>query len=64
MVWKILAIQLAKMNANIFFIARNQTKAEILCNEIKTISGTNPKYFIADLSSLSKLKKLLKTLNY
>ncbi len=51
------AIQLAKMNANIFFIARNQTKAEILCNEIKTISGTNPKYFIADLSSLEQIKK-------
>ena len=51
------AIQLAKMNANIFFIARNQTKAEILCDEIKTISGKIPKYFIADLSSLEQIRK-------
>ena len=51
------AIDLAKKGANIFFIARNNLKAQNLCDKIEFISGRRPKFFIADLASLKNIKE-------
>ncbi|MBP56513.1 MAG: alcohol dehydrogenase [Rhodobiaceae bacterium] len=50
------AIDLAKQGANIFFIARNNLKAQNLSDKIEFISGKRPKFFIADLASLKNIK--------
>ncbi len=50
------AINLAKQGANIFFIARNNLKAQNLSDKIESISGKRPKFFIADLASLNNIK--------
>ena len=51
------AIDLAKKGANIFFIARNNLKAQNLSDKIEFISGRRPKFFIADLASLKNIKE-------
>ena len=51
------AIDLAKKGANIFFIARNNLKAQNLSDKIEFISGKRPKFFIADLASLKNIKE-------
>ena len=51
------AIDLAKKGANIFFIARNNLKAQNLSDKIELISGKRPKFFIADLASLKNIKE-------
>ena len=51
------AIDLAKKGANIFFIARNNLKAQNLSDKIEIISGKRPKSFIADLASLKNIKE-------
>ncbi len=51
------AIDLAKKGANIFFIARNNLKAQNLSDRIEFISGKRPKFFIADLASLKNIKE-------
>ena len=55
------AISLSKMGGNIVFIARNEEKAEKLSKEIKSISGMNPTFIIADLSSQKEIKKAADT---
>tara|TARA_B100000614_G_C14540717_1_gene490160 strand:- start:194 stop:1045 length:852 start_codon:yes stop_codon:yes gene_type:complete len=50
------AIDLAKKGANIFFIARNNLKAQNLSDKIEFISGKRSKFFIADLASLKNIK--------
>jgi len=50
------AIDLAKKGANIFFIARNNLKAQNLSDKIESISGKRSKFFIADLASLKNIK--------
>ena len=51
------AIDLAKKGANIFFIARNNLKAQDLSDKIELISGKRPKFFIANLASLKNIKE-------
>jgi len=51
------AIDLAKKGANIFFIARNNLKAQNLSDKIESISGKRSKFFIADLASLKNIKE-------
>ena len=51
------AIDLAKKGANIFFIARNNLKAQNLSDKIELISGKRPKFFIANLASLKNIKE-------
>ena len=51
------AIDLAKKGANIFFIARNNLKAQNLSDKIEFISRKRPKFFIADLASLKNIKE-------
>ena len=51
------AIDLAKKGANIFFIARNNLKAQNLSDKIEFISGKRPKFFIADLASLKNIRE-------
>ena len=51
------AIDLAKKGANIFFIARNNLKAQNLSDKIEFISGKRPKFFIANLASLKNIKE-------
>jgi len=51
------AIDLAKKGANIFFIARNNLKAQNLSDKIEFISGKRPKFFIVDLASLKNIKE-------
>ena len=50
------AIDLAKKGATIFFIARNNLKAQNLSDKIESISGKRSKFFIADLASLKNIK--------
>ena len=50
------AIDLAKKGANIFFIARNNLKAQNLSDKIESISGKRSKFFIADLAYLKNIK--------
>ena len=51
------AIDLDKKGANIFFIARNNLKAQNLSDKIESISGKRSKFFIADLASLKNIKE-------
>ena len=50
------ALALAKMGANITFIARNKLKAENLLTEINKISNGKNSFIIADLSSQKDIK--------
>mgnify|MGYP001222143867 CR=1 FL=1 len=50
------ALALAKMGANITFIARNKLKAENLLNDINKISNGQNSFIIADLSSQKDIK--------
>jgi len=58
------ALALSKMGANIFFIARSPEKAEGLKEEIKVISGKEPRVIIADLSSLKQIKRAAEEYKY
>ncbi len=50
------ALALAKMGANITFIARNKAKAKNLLNDINKISSGHNSFIIADLSSQKDIK--------
>ena len=50
------ALALAKMGANITFIARNKVKAENLLNDMNKISSGQNSFIIADLSSQKDIK--------
>ena len=50
------ALALARMGANITFIARNKVKAENLLNDINKISSGQNSFIIADLSSQKDIK--------
>ena len=54
---KAATIKIASMGANIHFIARNEEKAKDLSAEIKRLTGRESFFIIADLSSLSEIKK-------
>ena len=47
------ALALSEMGANIFFIARNQQKAEELTEEIERVSGKSPNAIIAEIGRAS-----------
>ena len=51
------ALALSEMGANIFFIARNQKKAEELSEGIEKVSGKSPNAIIADLSSFKQIER-------
>ena len=51
------ALALSEMGANIFFIARNQQKAEELTEEVERVSGKSPNAIIADLSSFKQIER-------
>ena len=51
------AIRLAKAGAKIVTIVRSKEKAEKLCAEIRTLSATEPDYYIADFANLSEVRK-------
>ncbi len=52
-------LELAKMNANIIFVARNENKAKDLLTEIKSLNmAIRAEYLIADLSSLNETRNL------
>ena len=51
------ALALSEIGANIYFIARDRNKAEILEKEIFDHSGKKPHGIIADLSSLKQIKQ-------
>ncbi len=51
------ALALSKIGANIYFIARDRNKAEILKKEIFDNSGKESHEIIADLSSLKQIKQ-------
>lgn len=50
-------LELAKAGATIVMVVRNKEKAEILCNEIHSISGKDSFYFLADFSDLKQVRK-------
>lgn len=52
------AIRLAKGGARIVFIARNREKAESLCEELRTFSPVAPRYYLADFTRLSEVRKV------
>ena len=54
---KAAALKLSSLGANIYFIARNEKKAEDLAKEIENISGIIPYSIIADLSSQKEIKR-------
>jgi len=56
------AIRLAKAGARIVMIVRDKDKAEKLCNEIRTISGNEPDYHIADFSHLEQVRRAAGTI--
>ena len=47
------AIKLSSIGANIFFVARDESKAQLLVHDIHKISGKEAIPIIADLSSQS-----------
>ncbi len=51
------AIRLAKAGARIVMIVRNQQKAEKLCDEIRSLSGYPPDYYLADFTRLSEVRQ-------
>ena len=57
------ALALAKMGANITFIARNKLKAENLLTDINKISNGKNSFIIADLSSQEDIKTASKNDN-
>ena len=54
---KAAALKLSSLGANIYFIARNEKKAEDLAKEIENLSGMMPYSIIADLSSQKEIKR-------
>ena len=54
---KAAALKLSSLGANIYFIARNEKKAEDLAKEIENINGIIPYSIIADLSSQKEIKR-------
>ncbi len=54
---KAAALKLSSLGAKIYFIARNEKKAEYLAKEIENISGIIPYSIIADLSSQREIKR-------
>ena len=52
--------QLINKNQNVFIIGRNESKGNAILNSIKS---PNLEFFKCDLSELSEIKKILKTLN-
>ncbi len=52
--------QLINKNQNVFIIGRNESKGNAILN---TIKSPNLEFFKCDLSELSEIKKILKTLN-
>ena len=51
------AIRLAKGGARIVMIARNQEKAEALCEELRSLSPYAPHYYQADFTRLSEVRQ-------
>jgi len=51
------AVRLAKGGARIVMIARNQEKAEALCEELRALSPHAPRYYLADFTRLSEVRK-------
>ena len=54
---KAAALKLSSLGAKIYFIARNEKKAEDLAKEIENLSGMIPYSIIADLSSQKEIKR-------
>lgn len=54
---KAAALKLSSLGAKIYFIARNEKKAEDLAKEIENLSGMMPYSIIADLSSQKEIKR-------
>jgi NAD(P)-dependent dehydrogenase (short-subunit alcohol dehydrogenase family) len=50
-------LELAKAGATIVMIVRNKEKAEVLCNQIYSVSGLKAFYFLADFSDLKQVRK-------
>ena len=57
------ALKLSLLGANIFFVARNEQKAQILVNEISEISDTKAVPIIGDLSSQADIHSVAKVFN-
>ena len=57
------AIKLSSIGANIFFVARDESKAQLLVDDIHKISGKEAIPIIADLSSQSDIHKAAQKFN-
>ena len=57
------AIELSSIGANIFFVARSESKAQLLVDDINKISGKGAFPIIADLSSQSDIRKAAQKFN-
>tara|TARA_Y100001970_G_scaffold274361_1_gene373961 strand:- start:124 stop:972 length:849 start_codon:yes stop_codon:yes gene_type:complete len=57
------ALKLSLLGANIFFVARNEQKAQILVDEISEISDTKAVPIIGDLSSQTDIHSVAKVFN-
>ena len=51
------AIRLARAGAGIVMMVRNRAKAEMLCEEIASISGIRPVYYLADFANLRQVRE-------
>ena len=59
---KATAAALAQMGATVILVARNQTRGELVCDEIRSQSGnTNVEVMLADLSSQQSIRELADT---
>ena len=57
------AIELSSIGANIFFVARSESKAQLLVDDINKINGKGAIPIIADLSSQSDIRKAAQKFN-
>ena len=60
---KAAALKLSLLGANIFFVARNQQKAQLLVDEIFEISDKEAVPIIADLSSQADIRSVAQVFN-
>ena len=60
---KAAALKLSLLGANIFFVARNQQKAQLLVDEISEISDKEAVPIIADLSSQADIRSVAQVFN-
>ena len=57
------AVKLSSIGANIYFVARDESKAKLLVDDINKISGKEAIPIIADLSSQSDIRKAAQKFN-